>query len=654
MSSIEKIGTQVGNTCVGAFAVMLGDPSGGTLAATGVVGFAAIGAAIMSANAKRVCKAAHRKAVDAMEASPEFRNVSKDRVLVLLEGAQIDASKVDLIRATQQAKDLDVSGALAKLVYDALPFDQDDEATKRVLLLALEAGMRACHNDAAFQDGLKSVHLTHLVQAVAGMDEKLTRLLAQSGNKARELHLTEKLFITLAKRIATDVEDITQAHNELERAVEIATRKPTTGNLDADVNAVLEEVRRLNADDRMVEAKQALREALERKRAQQEQVAAEVSALIRSGIDQAVLMRDVEEAARLVAEQVEAETPDVTRRFEALRAAQDDWYVRGRDQGLAFDLEVSIAVAKICLAHATDTDEHGLAFNDAGIALWTLGERESGTARLEEAVAAYRAALEEYTRERVPLDWAMTQNNLGNALLALGERESGTARLEEAVAAFRKALEEWTRARVPLDWAMTQNNLGNALSTLGARESGTARLEAAVSAYRAALEERTRERVPLDWAMTQNNLGTALRILGDRESGTARLEEAVAAFRAALEERTRERVPLNWATTQNNLGVALQNLGARENGTAQLEEAVVAFRAALEERTRERVPFQWAATTENLGLVYEALFDKTGERARLEEAIALVRAAREVYDAAGASFYIEKSDRILANMEAKL
>ena len=44
------------------------------------------------------------------------------------------------------------------------------------------------------------------------------------------------------------------------------------------------------------------------------------------------------------------------------------------------------------------------------------GERESGTARLEEAVAAYRAALEERTRERVPLDWAMTQNNLGIAL----------------------------------------------------------------------------------------------------------------------------------------------------------------------------------------------------------------------------------------------
>ena len=78
--------------------------------------------------------------------------------------------------------------------------------------------------------------------------------------------------------------------------------------------------------------------------------------------------------------------------------------------------------------------------NNLGIALWRLGERESGTARLEEAVAAYRAALEERTRERVPLDWATTQNNLGIALWTLGERESGTARLEEAVAAYRAAL----------------------------------------------------------------------------------------------------------------------------------------------------------------------------------------------------------------------
>jgi exonuclease VII small subunit len=106
--------------------------------------------------------------------------------------------------------------------------------------------------------------------------------------------------------------------------------------------------------------------------------------------------------------------------------------------------------------------------------------------------------------------------NLGNALERFGERESGTARLEEAVAAYREALQEYTRARAPLDWAMIQMNLGNALERFGERESGTARLEEAVSAYREALQENTRARAPFEWAKTQMNLGLALATLGER------------------------------------------------------------------------------------------------------------------------------------------
>src|SRR5450759_2989159 len=106
----------------------------------------------------------------------------------------------------------------------------------------------------------------------------------------------------------------------------------------------------------------------------------------------------------------------------------------------------------------------------------TLGEQLGESKRLGKAVAAYREVLKEYTRERVPLDWSMTQNNLGTALASLGERESGTGRLEEAVAAHREARKEYTRERAPLHWAGTQNNLGAALRILGERESGTERL----------------------------------------------------------------------------------------------------------------------------------------------------------------------------------
>ena len=67
------------------------------------------------------------------------------------------------------------------------------------------------------------------------------------------------------------------------------------------------------------------------------------------------------------------------------------------------------------------------------------GSRDGSSGR---GVTACRAALGEFTRDRAPLDWAMAQNNLGNALGALAEREGGTAHLEEAVATYRAALEE--------------------------------------------------------------------------------------------------------------------------------------------------------------------------------------------------------------------
>jgi hypothetical protein len=78
-------------------------------------------------------------------------------------------------------------------------------------------------------------------------------------------------------------------------------------------------------------------------------------------------------------------------------------------------------------------------------------ERESGIGNLEQAVAAYREALKEMTRERAPLDWATTQMNLGTALGTLGERESGTGKLEQAVAAFNACLAVTTPVW-PADW----------------------------------------------------------------------------------------------------------------------------------------------------------------------------------------------------------
>jgi tetratricopeptide (TPR) repeat protein len=370
----------------------------------------------------------------------------------------------------------------------------------------------------------------------------------------------------------------------------------------------------------------------------------------------ASLRGDTEGATQIrLAKMVEIRAQRAAAESDELATAQviaDDWYRRGDRLGDNAALLRSIGYFRELVLPLAPRDRVPLDWaasqHNLGTALQTLGARESGTARLEEAVAAFRLALEETTRDRAPFAWARTQNNLGNAFFTLGAREAGTAGLEAATAAYRMALEERTRVRVPLDWAITQTNLGNALQLLGNRETGATRLQEAVVAYRLALEEVTRSRAPLNWATTQNNLGIVLHALSGRETGTARLEEAVIAHRLALEERTRDRAPLDWAASQHNLGYTLAFLGVREGSMARLNEAVVALNLALEERTRERVPLDWAATRLSLALVMGALAEGMGDTDQLTEAEGMAMEARSVAVSGGHQALVEWADLILA------
>ena len=291
--------------------------------------------------------------------------------------------------------------------------------------------------------------------------------------------------------------------------------------------------------------------------------------LLEEGIKVDTLRRDAAAVARRIEMLVAVDHPtDRPAWLPEFRARLDAFIADGETQGINFSLSVAIELARRMVATARDDGERWTATVLLGTALWSLGERESGTARLEEAVAAFRAALKEWTRERVPLDWATTQNDLGIALWRLGERESGTARLEEAVAAYRAGADGTdARARAA--------RLGN---------------DAEQSRHRAESARRARERH------------------GAAGGGGRRLS------RGADRRWTRERVPLQWATTQNNLGIALSSLGERESGTARLEEAVAAYHQALTEWTRERVPFQWALTQENLAVVFDILCDPRSQR----------------------------------------
>ena len=58
-----------------------------------------------------------------------------------------------------------------------------------------------------------------------------------------------------------------------------------------------------------------------------------------------------------------------------------------------------------------------------------------------EAVAAYREALKEYTRARVPLEWAGTTGNQGVALMRLAERQKDQQMAATALRQIEAALE---------------------------------------------------------------------------------------------------------------------------------------------------------------------------------------------------------------------
>jgi hypothetical protein len=83
---------------------------------------------------------------------------------------------------------------------------------------------------------------------------------------------------------------------------------------------------------------------------------------------------------------------------------------------------------------------------------------------------------------------AMTQSNLGTTLQSFGERESGTTKLEEAVAAFSEALKERDRERVPLQWAYSFGKQGVALMLLAERRKDAALGESALTQITVALQ----------------------------------------------------------------------------------------------------------------------------------------------------------------------
>ena len=240
---------------------------------------------------------------------------------------------------------------------------------------------------------------------------ELLEIARESGKSdtLRDEGITEKAIIRLAQRISAETDDVGQAWLDLQNAMDIAVRVQAEGRSGSNegdfVDRVLRQVAALAAEGEYATAGAEIEAALAEEDAAHKR---RQSRLLDSGTELALLDGDAARAAALILRRADHDAGGRAD-FAALHQQQYDYYVAGRDKGVALDLRVSIALARLLVDRAGDSDETGAALNDLGTALQTLGERDSDTDRLEQAVEAYQQALKKHTRDRVPLRWAGPQ-----------------------------------------------------------------------------------------------------------------------------------------------------------------------------------------------------------------------------------------------------
>jgi tetratricopeptide (TPR) repeat protein len=251
------------------------------------------------------------------------------------------------------------------------------------------------------------------------------------------------------------------------------------------------------------------------------------------------------------------------------------------------------------------------------------------------AMAAYEGALNALSIDESSFEWAQAQSLIGDQLLHDGLDPAGTAEeadgdgaaVERAINAYRAALDVFTPEEFPYDWAKVSRSLGRAV-IIRKQGSPSQNLEQAIDHYRAAVDVFTRERFPREWASTQSDIGVALL---NRTNGEPALNvsNAITSFRSALDVFSREdSPPMAWAMAQLGLSNAYTH-SEHPYQERDAEAAVAASTAAMEVLTKEQFPHFWALAQANLGNAYG---NRAGGSAENKEmAIRAWRAAAEMF-----------------------
>ncbi|MEM9387582.1 MAG: serine/threonine-protein kinase [Pseudomonadota bacterium] len=374
----------------------------------------------------------------------------------------------------------------------------------------------------------------------------------------------------------------------------------------------------------------------------------------------------LEEAAESAEAAVDLSVPGSAEWTVAQAELGDAFYRLGSITGDVASLRRGVEAYRRAFAHATPELSWRLSSKRRGDALLALGALEGDVALLEEAKIAFWEALEELHGLEpyvTPLVSAALQARLATVLLMLGQRESGTASLDDAVLRYQRAIAEiqssgvrWNQNALLLH-AQLERGLGAALLALGLRGPGNEFLEAALDAYERAvalysdvasgslfavltLEDMVNEtpeasspQVSMELAKTHKSIGDALLVLAQRDDRFETAESAVYASQQALAHCSPAEPSELRAQIQSSLAASLLVAAQHELGTDRLFKALAAFREARRYYTRDRAPLDWAATQAGSGSALRLLGEREHSIEWLQDAKVALEAAWDVYRA---------------------
>jgi len=193
---------------------------------------------------------------------------------------------------------------------------------------------------------------------------------------------------------------------------------------------------------------------------------------------------------------------------------------------------------------------------------WFYSWRGDNSENLTRSINCHEAALRVYTKDAFPQEWAIAHRYLGLAWSSgrMGPGRSGTfnrnhrEKLDRAIAHFDAALQVYTEEAFPQDWAGIQCSLGEVWIELDSDNRG-ADIAHAIACYEAALRVFSEGAFPLKWASALKNLGVALLFMpiGDRGENLIR---SIASLEASLRVFTKDASYWDWAEIQGWLGTA--------------------------------------------------------------------------------------------------